>query len=62
MQQLQFSISWLQTTEMSLTSVLETEVKIPPPITPTPLLLISGKVSNPPPPLLPHLIIPKPPQ
>ena len=35
----------------------------PPPIIPTPLLLISGKVSNPTPPLpLPHLIIPKPPQ
>ena len=38
MQRLQFSISWLQTTEVSFTSVLETEVKIflPSPIIPTP--------------------------
>ena len=28
MQRLQFSISWLQTTEVSFTSVLETEVKL----------------------------------
>ena len=50
MQRLQFSISWLQTTEVSFTSVLETEVKIflhpphwsnPPPLPPSPKISVN---------------------
>ena len=54
MQRLQFSISWLQTTKVSFTSVLETEVNIflPPPIIPTPPITNFWKIFLPPSPQL----------
>ena len=57
MQRLQFSVSWLQTTEMSFTSVLETppnDILHPPPSFQAPLLLIFGKASSLPPTIIPN--------
>ena len=51
MQRLQFSVSWLQTTEMSFTSVLETplnDILHPLPIIPSPLIINFWKSFQPP--------------